>query len=215
MAASTKLPKMLRELLKALDSDPYCIAECLARPVLTENRLRALYAGMPGSTPGRKPWPGGTGRLRVGGHTRRPAWRVPGSGVDFRRTEGRGSGGGIPQGIWLMGLDPEAWPAILGRLTSEFHVIGPTEERRSSGADPLIGSLKESQEGFSARILLGLEEERMRMGSLSWPKASFDRWRKEECGRLAVSMAMGRKDVFRESVRIPASSRLLPDPLSL
>jgi len=36
MAQHTKQPEVLRELFAALDNDPFVIAECLARPVLTE-----------------------------------------------------------------------------------------------------------------------------------------------------------------------------------
>src|SRR5437016_8983801 len=40
MAQNTKQPKVLQELFEALGNDPFVIAECLARPVLTE-RLTA------------------------------------------------------------------------------------------------------------------------------------------------------------------------------
>src|SRR6185503_5003945 len=36
MAKHTKQPEMLRELFEALGNDPFVIAECLARPALTE-----------------------------------------------------------------------------------------------------------------------------------------------------------------------------------
>jgi hypothetical protein len=42
MARNTKQPEMLRELFEALGNDPFVIAECLARPVLSE-RLRAKF----------------------------------------------------------------------------------------------------------------------------------------------------------------------------
>jgi hypothetical protein len=44
MAAHTRQPDLLRELWKALDNDPYVIAECLARPLLVERELSAWYA---------------------------------------------------------------------------------------------------------------------------------------------------------------------------
>ena len=40
MASDTKQPKVLRELFEALGNDPFVIAECLARPVLTERLVR-------------------------------------------------------------------------------------------------------------------------------------------------------------------------------
>ena len=35
MAQNTKQPEILRELFEALGNDPFVIAECLARPVIT------------------------------------------------------------------------------------------------------------------------------------------------------------------------------------
>src|SRR6266436_1885847 len=43
IASHTKQPEVLRELFAALGNDPFVIAECLARPVLTER----LVAGLP------------------------------------------------------------------------------------------------------------------------------------------------------------------------
>lgn len=39
MAADTKQPEVLRELFEALGSDPFVIAECLARPIAAERLL--------------------------------------------------------------------------------------------------------------------------------------------------------------------------------
>jgi hypothetical protein len=44
MARDTKQPEVLRELFKALGNDPFVIAECLARPVLTERLVSDLSA---------------------------------------------------------------------------------------------------------------------------------------------------------------------------
>jgi hypothetical protein len=44
MARHTKQPEVLREILAALSNDPFVIAECLARPALTERLLTTLYA---------------------------------------------------------------------------------------------------------------------------------------------------------------------------
>ncbi len=44
MAKHTKQPEVLRELFEALDHDPFVIAECLARPVLTERFVKTFQA---------------------------------------------------------------------------------------------------------------------------------------------------------------------------
>jgi hypothetical protein len=43
MAQNTKNPEMLRELFEALGNDPFIIAECLARPALSERRVNEFY----------------------------------------------------------------------------------------------------------------------------------------------------------------------------
>jgi len=44
MAQHTKQPEVLRELFEALGNDPFVIAECLARPALSERLLTNFYA---------------------------------------------------------------------------------------------------------------------------------------------------------------------------
>ena len=44
MASHTKEPEVLRELFEALGNDPFVIAECLARPALSERLLTNSYA---------------------------------------------------------------------------------------------------------------------------------------------------------------------------
>src|SRR4029453_291468 len=44
MASHSKQPEVLRELFEALGNDPFVIAECLARPVLTERLIADLLA---------------------------------------------------------------------------------------------------------------------------------------------------------------------------
>ena len=44
MAQHTRQPEMLHELFEALGNDPFVIAECLARPLLTERLVADLSA---------------------------------------------------------------------------------------------------------------------------------------------------------------------------
>jgi hypothetical protein len=44
MAQHTKQPEVLRELFAALGNDPFVIAECLARPALSERLVTSFYA---------------------------------------------------------------------------------------------------------------------------------------------------------------------------
>ncbi len=43
MAQHTRQPEMLRELFESLGNDPFVIAECLARPVLSEQLVTSSY----------------------------------------------------------------------------------------------------------------------------------------------------------------------------
>src|SRR5437867_10973424 len=45
MASHTKQPEVLRELFEALGSDPFVIAECLARPILIERLVGEFSSG--------------------------------------------------------------------------------------------------------------------------------------------------------------------------
>jgi hypothetical protein len=54
MAQDTKQPEVLRELFKALGNDPLVIAECLARPVLTERLLGNKYERVDRGAPGQR-----------------------------------------------------------------------------------------------------------------------------------------------------------------
>jgi N-acetylneuraminic acid mutarotase len=53
MAEHTKNPEVLRELFEALANDPFVIAECLARPALSERLVNELYTTNP--SPAREP----------------------------------------------------------------------------------------------------------------------------------------------------------------
>src|SRR6267154_4008135 len=47
MAQHTKQPEVLRELFAALGNDPFVVAECLAKPVLSERLVTNFYAHDP------------------------------------------------------------------------------------------------------------------------------------------------------------------------
>ena len=70
MASNTRQPEVLQELFEALGNDPFVIAECLARPILTE-RLTADLAVAAGMPPGpRKSFAAGTAACYREPHSR-------------------------------------------------------------------------------------------------------------------------------------------------
>ncbi len=58
MAEHTKQPEVLQELFEALDNDPFLIAECLARPILSEHLVTNVHVHGQGSHGELKLWAG-------------------------------------------------------------------------------------------------------------------------------------------------------------
>ena len=61
MAKHTKQPEVLRELFEALGNDPFVIAECLARPMLSERLVTSFHVHEQTSL-GELKWPAGSSR---------------------------------------------------------------------------------------------------------------------------------------------------------
>ena len=58
IAPGTRQPEVLRELFEALGSDPFVIAECLARPIAAERLLTTRDADVGFNAELKQPWPG-------------------------------------------------------------------------------------------------------------------------------------------------------------
>ena len=91
MAQHTKQPEMLRELFEALGNDPFVIAECLARPTLSERLEASFYAY----------------DQRLQGETREPAELMYSGEAD-----GKANGGGERS---LYPSDNTGWPEWMHR----------------------------------------------------------------------------------------------------
>ena len=131
MARTTLMHDRMEELFAAPDHDPHKISECLARPILAENTLRALYdrdprfhgalrrraeaewpgVGAGGPPPRRVPPPGGRRGCRRRCRSRGPA-------------RGEGAGGRLDRGPHHR----PAGPTGRGRLLPP-----PTQSRRYNG----------------------------------------------------------------------------------
>jgi hypothetical protein len=68
MAKHTKQPEVLRELFEALGNDPFVIAECLARPMLSERLVTNFHVHEQTSL-GELKWPAGSSRASAGHQT--------------------------------------------------------------------------------------------------------------------------------------------------
>ncbi|MEO8502592.1 MAG: hypothetical protein ABI609_01735 [Acidobacteriota bacterium] len=148
-AHNTRDSRMLRELWGALDNDPYLIAECLVRPELAERRAQELYAT----------------DLRLHSSMRERAQRELVAGM-----------GPVQETDWVR----QGAVAVGQRQTEALELPIAEWERFTSelAAVPLgaWSSLQESAEGFFAQSPRSRTADRVRVATLSWPKATFSSW---------------------------------------
>ena len=152
MARSTRSPERLAELFRALDDDPYVIAECLARPLLTERLLRHGYAY--------------GDRFHGGLRAQAEAALAASHGsLDALRTLAPAYVEELWERAEEEGEDDAQWNGTVGRLERELAL--PLERP---------GPLGEDAERFFVHAILEQSDTRLRVATLSWNKTSFDSW---------------------------------------
>src|SRR5947208_2161250 len=81
MATHTRQPEVLQELFDALGNDPFVIAECLARPLLSERSLPEVYAhDRTLSSDSKRPWVGSAKTqvaIKMAAAVSRPTYTLP------------------------------------------------------------------------------------------------------------------------------------------
>lgn len=159
IAASTRSPQVLGELVAALGSDPQRVAECLARPLLVDRLLRGRYAA----------------DSRVHGALRRQA-RAELASAAFRRGE-------LRTFTWMRGRDAAGAARIDARILAPEVYDRQVEalKRREAGAGPTAGAsgfgpLREDDRRLYAVAIDVVGPTETRVRSVSWPKADFDGW---------------------------------------
>src|SRR5437867_5847255 len=119
MAASSRAPQVLQEIFAALGNDPTLVAECLARPLVTDRLIRHAYANDPRYHLALKTAieqslarHASVAEVKnLGGEYGESVW-VLGSGRAVRA--------GTLGGARVIRMNPEAWRRNLDRLRSEF-----------------------------------------------------------------------------------------------
>ncbi|GEM_PF-1332471 len=172
MARQTKQPEALRELWAALGDDPLLIAECLARPALTERLSREWYTSDERFHGALKQQAGLVlDQLRTGG---RPQ---PTSGkyreVEWRSAESEFAR--LSPGLEINGvlrLDAAHWQEQARRLTEIFGSAGTTTELPVGR----WSSLQEDEKKFYAAVVLEKGAKRLKVANIVWEKAPFDQW---------------------------------------
>lgn len=169
----TKQANMLREIYNALDNDPLLVAECLARPIVADRKIRQWY--------------GYDSRFHGDLHARALA--------DLSRVntveEMRATSGHYEEQEWVtvennshqdpgeIALSPEEWDQWKKELQSQlnnFPVEIETAQSRATIIPKKISLLKEDEHRFYAIAVLSESDERIRIATVSWEKVAFDEW---------------------------------------
>ncbi len=174
MAKDTKDPETLIELFGALHNDPGLIAECLARPILTDRLIHNLYAY--------------DTRLHAG--VREQAERA-------MREAGQGSLASSSNGEYmrvryeLLGAGKTAREDAVARLNGPRVVELDAEAWRQmwvqTPAEGQLSDVEESEEAFSFSRTLSKDEKTIEIESLVFRKKSFGEWWAARAGETSAA----------------------------
>jgi N-acetylneuraminic acid mutarotase len=193
MAQHTKQPEVLRELFEALGSDPFIIAECLARPALAERLLTNWYAYDQRIH----------GELRQRAEAEREAHpsidemkQLSGkySEIEFVKTD-RSEGEPNRSHEHGVKLNGREWDETIEKLAATFSsAASQLKDRRdgppgrpSQSAHPAVAPyqtlpigkitpLQEDKERFYATAVIEKTDDRLRLAQVSWSKEPSESW---------------------------------------
>ncbi len=181
MVTHTRAPQVLSELFAALGSDPFLIAETLARQTLSDRLVRNWYASderFHGELKGRA-----TAALSacssvgcmpsLGGEYREISWKLRSEGPEGPERE---------QHEDVIRLEAEEWRSHLALLA---RTLGGLPE-----ALPLLklSGLEETAEAFVVTAVLSQAKDEVRTATVTWPKVSFDEWWAKERATTPVQI---------------------------
>lgn len=180
MVRDTQDPTTLRELFAALNDDPVLIAEALARPLLVERQLRNWFAF----------------DARFHEETRQVAEAAL-AAVGDDATSTRSLGGHYVERVIArdgMYLATGAQPNELERVEFDDASYSSVVEgvARRFGTPPeevplgRLSALQEDAETFHVTAVLAVEDDRMTVATVSWPKRSVDLWWQEQREQIHV-----------------------------
>ncbi|MGQ9898583.1 MAG: Kelch repeat-containing protein, partial [Acidobacteriota bacterium] len=171
MIRHSKQPEVLRELFAALGHDPIAIAECLARPALIKQRLRADYAR------------DRRFHTQIEAQARRALEAAPTfaglsrlgaicTEVEFIRSDRPEAF--APARANRLVVSSADWEAELDQLAERF---GSSLKNGSAKLMPgLVTPLCEDDERFFVQQLQAIEGGRVRLATAEWHKVDFDTW---------------------------------------
>jgi N-acetylneuraminic acid mutarotase len=162
MAAASKSPTVLRELLNALGNDPQRAAECLARPALADRLIRSNYAS--------------DDRFHEAVEAQARAELAAATPAAMQAMSGR-----YTQWEWRRGDRADAARGTLWLDDKTFDqrvkTLGATLGGRSGElAVGRLTGLREDDAHFYAAAVLEQDGEHVRVATVGWPKTPFDSW---------------------------------------
>ncbi|HYP27133.1 MAG TPA: hypothetical protein VE262_10485, partial [Blastocatellia bacterium] len=210
MAAQTKNPELLRELFRALDDDPFLIAECLARPILADRLARNWYAY----------------DARFHGELRARAESDLNQHSQFDRM--RSMSGTFAQVEWVkvktkaggaksspnegpalrtIELSPAEWESATSELLNSFDQAGGCPEcgdaveagpAASTEAAPSrrLSALREDEDRFYVIAVESKTANKIKVATVEWPKRAFEHWWSDEKAGLDVNAAEVQTEQF-------------------
>ena len=172
MAKNSKAPDVLAELLTALDNDPTKAAECLARPLLVDRLIQTYYSSDERFH----------GALKSRAQSELAAGSLRNSSGQYREVE------------WNRGRDSVAKPGVIQLESSAFEERVSDLKRSLGGASGNIvpgrvSRLQEDSGRFYAVSVIALDNSRVRVASVEWPKISFDAWWAEARQQLPMTLS--------------------------
>jgi hypothetical protein len=182
MAAKSRWPDRLGELWAALGNDSLLIAECLARPLLVERRIRSFYqADHELHSAVRE-------KAEAELQAADDAWTLDGMSGQVERVElrrERAKSGDVATAPSVRLLDDAEFEAQALRLNLDRR-IEPSAKAR-------FAQLQENDEAFWAEAVLDAKADHISLTVVHWPKRSFADWFLE--ARAALPAAQPREPV--------------------
>jgi N-acetylneuraminic acid mutarotase len=184
MAQHTKQPDVLRELFEALGDDPFVVAECLARPALTERVLNSSYAC----------------DHRIHGQLRRHAdsellahraveqmKRTSGTYCEIDLVKSNGSQEEHQRGTeHAIKLNNREWDETVQKLAATFSkrtgiVSGQPQSTAAGDYEGIpvgqVSPLQEDETGYYATAVTEKAEGRLKLATVMWSKEAVESWR--------------------------------------
>ena len=191
LVTQTRQPDVLRELFHVLDDDPFVVAECLARPVLTERAVKDRYAY----------------DERIHGKLRQRAAAdlLAHSKVEqMKQTSGRyaeielvrsgDTGTQLSDGTESrVEVDLEEWNQAIRKLAATFGLPNGQDKAVAAVYDSVpvgeLSPLQENEAGYYATAVTEKAEGRLKIVTVTWSKEPLQSWRAEAEKKVSPAMA--------------------------